>query len=58
MNLDQVGGSDIKCLEDEVGFSDEGPSITIAEVPVDNLRGEHNQVVASGNYSEEQEIIR
>ncbi|KAK0137483.1 hypothetical protein N1851_026307 [Merluccius polli] len=57
MNLDQVGVSDIKCLEDEVGFSDEGPSITIAEVPMDNQRGEPNQVVASGNYSEEQEII-
>lgn len=59
MNLDQVGGSDdlIKCLEDEVGFSDdEGPSITMAEVPMDNQRGEHNHLVASGNYGEQQII--
>lgn len=57
INLDQLGGSDIKCLEDEVGFSDdEGLSITMAEVLIDNQRGEHNHLAASGDYSEKTKI--
>ena len=56
MNLDQVGGEDVICLEDEVEFSDD-EHLIVPKVPNDNERGEPNLGVVSGNYSEGQEII-